>query len=349
MSRFDLVITLPRESGDADRETLSEVMLERVGATPEEARALLEAGRVRLHADFDEAFASWAARQLEGAGAAVEIVAVEAAAETTAPIEAEAPSTLPQPRADAPSLDEDDAFAEWRPAAAPEPSARAELPASIPVMLEFDDPPPPAPSFFPPVRSASPPSDIALFSSSQAQPPAPSLPDAVLEPVVSHEVAGGALPIEIEEVRPRRATGAFSRVPRSTPGARDVAEPCPKCGTPLPPGARCPECERVATRENGLRKALRARPPLRFALGLALGLGAGYLVSAPYSRHAEARVESLRVEANGYRYRADPAEQAKSSVLDAQADEAARSAMLHVGALWLAVAAIVVAAWLALT
>jgi hypothetical protein len=116
--------------------------------------------------------------------------------------------------------------------------------------------------------------------------------------------------------------------------AHDEPEPCRSCA------------EESAPRPGRIMQgALRQKPALRLAIGIALGLGVGYLASLPYANRAERRVAEVRKEANVDRYKNAPELRANTTRLDAQADEMSSKAAYVTIGIWLLIGGAVVGGW----
>lgn len=358
LSRFDLVVSLPRRDGDGVPEELGELLLEHGGAQPADLAELLNEGWVRLRLAADSQFATWLAQKLEAAGGTVEVVD-EGAAD---PVRVAAPAPAAEPNLD-------DAFGEWQPPVAERAPAAVD-PMRAPsgglaLELDFDEPEAAAPPPAAPLRFATPahvtaPAHVtgpAHVTATRSGGTAMPLDTAVLEPLdepISFDNSMGAEPIEIAPPPKPAHTGLTGMFP--TVSRNPTLHFCPKCSQPLQGvGATCERCnkdplaytaERQLVEPEGLREKLAARPTVRFAIGLVLALVLGYSAARPYQNRVEQTLVSLRQQANAYRGRPDPQLAAQALALDAQHDDTARNgAMVAVG-VWAGVGGLVLAAWL---
>jgi hypothetical protein len=101
----------------------------------------------------------------------------------------------------------------------------------------------------------------------------------------------------------------------------------------------------VAVPGRLLEGRLRRQPGLRLAIGVALGLLIGYVLSAPYQSRNERRVAQLRTQANADRFRPVDEARANAARLDQEADDLATSAFGMTLILWLGSAGAVTGIW----
>lgn len=131
------------------------------------------------------------------------------------------------------------------------------------------------------------------------------------------------------------------------PEEADVAPRCEVHDAPEPCAA-CAERDKVPPGRL-LKGQLRQQPAVRIGLGIALGLGLGYLASMPYADRAERRVAAVRAEANADRYKNAPEAQANTAALDEKAENMSRNAAVGTIAIWLVTGAGIVAGWFRIT
>ena len=162
-------------------------------------------------------------------------------------------------------------------------------------------------------------------------------------------------PLQLDIERPAPASLSPEAQPDPTsPGTGSSptyeAPLCPRHRIPRVSG-ECTACHAETQPVPGRlwQGALRKRPPVRYGAGVLLGLGLGFVFSAPYARRQERQVTLVREAANRDRYRGLEEARLKAAQLDGEADDLANVAMMKTIGLWLALGAAAFAGWLRLT
>ncbi len=316
---FDLYVSAKNSTPEA-RAELTRKLQPRFPLDALEVAAFVATGaRLRLKRNIDQGSAMKALLELQAIGAAAEIEP------SARPVIAAPP---PPPAAPAPAFS--------LPADLADRLAGVDG-SEVAVDVSEDPVRAPSPRHPPPIAEVAP--------QPVAPPPLPQIADLAPEPVAAPAINRFAPAAD-------REAGIDLDLPAR--GAKDQPPPeeaeaprCKKHDEFLP----CEKCAEAALVIPGrIRQgALRQTPVLRLAIGLVMGLLAGYLASMPYANRAERRVAEVRAEANVDRYKNDPALKRASQMLDAKADEMASSAFIGMVAIWLVLAAAVTGIWYRLT
>jgi hypothetical protein len=311
--RFDIFIERPTDTSPDGRERLVRAMASRFGIEDRLLRGPLSTGRrLRAKANVDEAQAAKIVRELEALGAIVTVSRHNAAAPRISqemPLIHSRPSGPVSMGTDPPSsgfakmpsltlatLDGEDAEP------APPPPLSAELTAPP---RPLPPPPPGLPRPPSPSRSAvaSPSTSRPAVAAPSAQRPLVSSPPSASRPAVTFTApsTSGAhnafappsdeneAPLELAIVPPRPGTLA--------PPAPALHEPPPKTlgkSSKVTPSPELPRdsAERTVVRPSIVDLATRD-PRGRFAAGLVLGLGLGFLPAHVYASFAEEKLDEI--------------------------------------------------------
>jgi hypothetical protein len=182
------------------------------------------------------------------------------------------------------------------------------------------------------VAEPAPVSDVVAVEPARPKPPlpdearfdAPRIAETVMElehPVAAPKAAPSPAPLAVETALPI----PFEPDPRDEPDEDDAPF------TPIP--------------GRLMQGRLQRQPGLRMALGVALGLLIGYVLSAPYQSRSERRVAQIRAQANVDRFRPVDEARANAARLDEEADDLNSSAFAVTLVIWLGSAGAVVAGW----